>query len=323
MKVISSHNFPAALREHGFDTLTAGAVTTLQVNVGKLCNQACQHCHVDAGPHRTEIMRPETAGQILDAVERYRIATVDITGGAPEMNPSFVSLVRRSRAAGAHVIVRHNLTIQFQPGYNRLPEFFRDNGVEVVASMPCYEAENTDAQRGLGVFAKSIDALRRLNAVGYGLPGSELALNLVHNPVGASLPPDQIELEQDYREELFTRFGIQFTHLYTITNMPISRFLHALRRDGQYEQYMDTLASAFNPRAIDGLMCRSMISVGWDGRLYDCDFNQMLGMGLTDNVLGTIAQFEPSLLKGRRIALGSHCFGCTAGAGSSCGGAVA
>ncbi len=317
----TSIHFDKKLAEHGLE-LRATSVDTLQVNVGKLCNQACKHCHVDAGPARTEIMTRETAEAVVAAIDRFRFAAVDITGGAPELNPSFRYLVAEAVALGSHVIVRHNLTVTFEPGQEDLPELFRRNRVELVCSLPCYLEENTDKQRGHGVFAKSIEALRRLNAVGYGRDGSGLALNLVYNPVGAYLPPSQAALEADYKRELATRYGVTFDRLYTITNMPISRFLDWLRRSGSEELYMRKLVEAFNPAAVGGLMCRSLISVDWKGRLHDCDFNQMLDLGVARELGQTIAEFDPATFATRRIVTGVHCFGCTAGAGSSCGGAV-
>jgi radical SAM/Cys-rich protein len=303
-------------------TLRAGAVETLQVNVGKVCNQACKHCHVDAGPKRTESMSEETAAQVIEAVGRHRIRVVDITGGAPELNSSFRRLVAESRAAGAHVIVRHNLTVMFEPGQEDLPEFFRAHGVEVVSSLPYFLEQQTDAQRGQGVFARSLAALRRLNEAGYGIEGGELSLNLVYNPVGAFLPPAQDAIEADFKRELRARYGVSFNRLYTITNMPIKRFLDYLRRTGNEERYMRKLVEAFNPQAVAGLMCRTLVSVDWTGRLYDCDFNQMLDLGVAARLPQTIAEFDPREFAGREIVTAAHCFGCTAGAGSSCGGSV-
>ena len=313
--------FEQRLAEHGLE-LRAGAVETLQVNVGKLCNQACKHCHVDASPRRTEIMPSEVAEQVLAAVRRFRFAVVDITGGAPELNPSFRRLVSESRLAGSRVMVRHNLTVMFEPGQEDLPEFFRAHEVEVVSSLPYFLGQQTDAQRGPGVFDKSIEALKRLNAVGYGVEGSGLTLNLVYNPVGAFLPPPQASIEADFKRELLARHGVTFGRLYTITNMPIKRFLEYLRRSGNEERYMRRLVDAFNPASVAGLMCRTTLSVDWTGRLYDCDFNQMLGLGVDEQLPQTIAEFDHDRLKGRAVATGAHCFGCTAGAGSSCGGAV-
>jgi radical SAM/Cys-rich protein len=315
-------DFDAKLAAHGL-CLSAAGVKTLQVNVGKLCNQACKHCHVDAGPRRTEIMSAETAGRVLDALTKFRVPTLDITGGAPELNPSFRLLVTGARRAGAHVIVRHNLTVMFEPGQEDLPDFFREHGVEVVSSLPYFLEQQTDAQRGSGVFHKSIEALRRLNAGGYGREGGGLTLNLVYNPVGAFLPPAQGAIERDFRRELLSRHGVTFDRLYTITNMPIKRFLEYLRRSGNEERYMRKLVDAFNPATVEGLMCRTLVSVDWTGRLYDCDFNQMLELGVAAGLPQSIADFDPALLAARRVVTGAHCFGCTAGAGSSCGGAVA
>ena len=315
-------DFDEKLAAHGME-LRAATVDTLQVNVGKLCNQACKHCHVDASPARTEIMTRETAHAVIDAVRRFGIPTVDVTGGAPELNRSFRYLVTEARAAGARVIVRHNLTVTFEAGQAYLPEFFRDHAVEVVSSLPYFLEEQTDAQRGHRVFQKSLIALHRLNAVGYGQEGSGLTLNLVYNPVGAFLPPPQGSIETDFKRELSNRYDIIFNRLYTITNMPIKRFLDYLRRSGNEERYMRKLVEAFNPNTVDGLMCRNLVSVDWTGRLYDCDFNQMLELGVAPELPHTIADFDPERFARRRIMTGSHCFGCTAGAGSSCGGAVA
>ena len=318
----SSHiSFEKKLAEHGL-ALHACSVETLQVNVGKLCNQACKHCHVDASPTRTEIMTRETAELIIAAIRRFRFATVDITGGAPELNPSFRYLVSEARSLGSHVIVRHNLTVMFAPGQSDLPNFFREHEVEVISSLPYFLEERTDAQRGPGVFQKSIEALHRLNDAGYGIEGTGLILNLVYNPVGAFLPPPQTSIESDFKRELLSRHGITFNHLYTITNMPIKRFLDYLRRSGNEERYLRKLVEAFNPNAVDGLMCRNLVSVDWTGRLYDCDFNQMLELGVNPELPQSIGDFDPVKFASRRIMTGSHCFGCTAGAGSSCGGAV-
>jgi radical SAM/Cys-rich protein len=313
--------FEQALREQGL-TLRRAPIRVLQINVGKLCNQACQHCHVDAGPHRTEVMTRETVDEVLAAIRRAEIRTVDITGGAPEMNPHFTHLVSAARALGCHVMDRCNLTVLSLPGQEPLAEFLAVHEVEVVASLPCYLEENVDHQRGRGVFVRSIAALRRLNALGYGREEGPLALNLVYNPIGPSLTPPQAELERDYHRELLARYGIRFNHLYTLTNMPISRFVHALRRMGKHEEYMELLAGAFNPGTVAGLMCRDTVSVGWDGRLYDCDFNQMLELPLAAPYRH-IRDLTVKGLPGAAIAVGEHCFGCTAGAGSSCGGALA
>jgi radical SAM/Cys-rich protein len=302
--------------------LRARSVETLQINVGKLCNQACKHCHVDASPSRTEIMTKETIELVIDAIRRFRFHTVDITGGAPELNPSFRYLVTEAGVLGSHVIVRHNLTVMFEPGQSDLPDFFREHGVEVVSSLPYFLEDRTDAQRGRGVFQKSIEALRRLNVMGYGIEGSNLILSLVYNPIGAFLPPPQASIEADFKRELQGRYGVTFNQLYTITNMPIKRFLDYLRRSGNEERYLRKLVEAFNPRAVEGLMCRSLVSVNWTGRLYDCDFNQMLELGVHPELPQSLVDFDPQKFAARRIMTGAHCFGCTAGAGSSCGGSL-
>jgi radical SAM/Cys-rich protein len=314
-------DFDEKLNAHGIE-LRSAAIDTLQVNVGKLCNQACKHCHVDASPTRTEIMTLKTAEAVIDAVRRWRFPIVDITGGAPELNPSFRYLVSEARGAGARVIVRHNLTVMFEEAQEDLPEFFREQAVEVVSSLPYFLEDRTDAQRGHGVFQKSVVALRRLNAAGYGKETSELTLDLVYNPVGAFLPPPQASIEADFKRELMDRYGIVFNHLYTITNMPIKRFLDYLRRSGNEERYRRKLVEAFNPASVPGLMCRNLVSVDWTGKLYDCDFNQMLELGVAPELPQTITEFDPEKFARRRIMTGSHCFGCTAGAGSSCSGAV-
>ena len=315
-------DFAEKLAAHGME-LRAAAVGTLQVNVGKLCNQACKHCHVDASPARTEVMTRETVEQVITALRHFRIPTLDITGGAPELNPSFRYLVTEARSLGTHVCARHNLTVMFEPGQDDLPEFFRAHGVEVVSSLPYFLEQQTDAQRGRGVFEKSVEALRRLNAAGYGIQGTDLTLNLVYNPTGAFLPPPQASIEQDFRRELQKRYGVTFNRLYTITNMPIRRFLDYLRRSGNEERYMRRLVDAFNHATVEGLMCRTLVSVDWTGRLYDCDFNQMLELPVAPGLPQSIADFDPAKFYARRVMTGAHCFGCTAGAGSSCGGAVA
>jgi radical SAM/Cys-rich protein len=313
--------FDEKLAAYGIE-LRAAKIDTLQVNLGKLCNQACKHCHVDAGPKRTEIMTRETVAAVIDALRRFQIPTLDITGGAPELNPWFRYLVAEACHLGAHVMVRHNLTVMFEPGQEDLAEFFRAHAVEVVSSLPYYLEQQTDSQRGTGVFQKSIIALRRLNAAGYGMIETDLVLNLVYNPVGAFLPPSQAAIELDFKRELQSRYEITFNRLYTITNMPIKRFLDYLRRSGNEERYMRKLIEAFNPETIDGLMCRNLVSVDWTGKLYDCDFNQMLEIGVAPGLPQTIADLDPARFVRRRIMTGPHCFGCTAGAGSSCGGAV-
>ena len=314
--------FENALLEGGASPLTAGAAQVLQLNLGRVCNQTCRHCHVDAGPDRRESMSSETVQQCLDALARSRFRTVDVTGGAPEMHPDFRRIVVESRRLGCQVIDRCNLTILTVPRYHDLPEFLADQGVEIVASLPCYLEQNVDAQRGDGVFEQSLTALRRLNDLGYGRDGTGLRLTLVYNPLGPSLPPPQQALEEDYRRELRARYGIEFNSLYTITNMPISRFLDDLIRADRFEEYLQRLVAAFNPATVDGLMCRSTVSVDWEGRLYDCDFNQMLSLGLAPNAPQHIRDFDAQKLMGRRINVGNHCYGCTAGQGSSCTGVV-
>lgn len=314
--------FSQALAGCGLHPLSANGVRVLQINVGKLCNQTCRHCHVDAGPERREIMARDTMEACLRALANSSIEVLDITGGAPEMNPHFRWLVEEARRLRKHVIDRCNLTILVAPGFSDLPEFLADHHVEIVASLPCYLAENTDKQRGNGVFADSIQALQRLNRLGYGQEGTGLSLSLVYNPVGPSLPPAQPQLEAAYRRELLDRYGIVFTRLYTITNMPISRFLDDLLQSGRYEQYMQKLLEAFNPHAASEVMCRSLLSVGYDGRLFDCDFNQMLDLTLAPGLPRTIHDYNAAELDHRKIVIGQHCFGCTAGAGSGCTGAL-
>jgi radical SAM/Cys-rich protein len=320
---VSSLRFSAMLTSHGIRALSRKSPRTIQVNVGKLCNQACHHCHVDAGPRRTERMTRATVERVIEVLAASpRVETLDITGGAPELNPNFAMLVERARALGRQVIVRCNLTVTLEPGMEWLVEFYRRATVELVCSLPCYTAENTDRQRGAGVFDKSITALRNLNAAGFGR--GELRLDLVYNPVGASLPPPQAELEAQYRDELARNFGIVFDRLLTITNMPIARFANQLNATGNHSAYMSLLVNHFNPTTVDALMCRDLVSIGWDGRLYDCDFNQMLEIPRGAKAASTIWDVEDvGELAGARIATGSHCFGCTAGAGSSCGGAIA
>jgi len=312
--------FADTLAKHGRLPLRTTGLDILQVNVGKMCNQTCKHCHVDAGPDRKEIMTRETMAEILRVVDMLSPATVDLTGGAPEMNPEFRWFVQELHARGTTVMVRCNLTIIVaNPKYHSLPEFFRDHGVHVVSSLPFYDARNTDRQRGDGVFEDSIRALNMLNSVGYGVQGSGLLLDLVYNPVGALLPGPQKLLEADFKRELFARHGIVFNALHCITNMPISRFLDFLLVSGNYSSYMDKLVQSFNPAAADSVMCRNTLSVGWDGALYDCDFNQMLDL----HVVGPakhISQVTSDIMDGRPIVLNQHCYGCTAGAGSSCGG---
>ena len=314
-------SFDSKLAENKL-ALKASGVETLQVNMGKLCNQACKHCHVDASPIRTEIMSREVVDDCLDALRKYKIPTLDITGGAPELNPEFRYFVTEAGKADAKVIVRHNLTVMFEEGQEDLPQFYAENEVEVISSLPYFLQTQTDSQRGMGVFDKSIEALKRLNAVGYGID-QRLVLNLVYNPVGAFLPPAQEAIEKDFKRELKTRYDVTFNNLFTITNMPISRYLEWLRRSNNEEAYMRKLVNAFNPATVEGLMCRSLISVDWLGNLYDCDFNQMLDLTVDSRKPQTISDFDPVELTDRNIVTGVHCFGCTAGSGSSCGGAVA
>ena len=315
--------FERRLAQAGLLPLHATGITVLQINVGKLCNQTCRHCHVDAGPDRTESMSRDTAELCIRALAQTDIPLVDLTGGAPELNRNFRWLVEQARALGRHVMDRCNLSVLLLPSQADLGEFLAEHHVEIVASLPYYRASQTDAQRGTGVFEKSLDALRLLNGLGYGKPGSGLNLTLVHNPVGAFLPPRQDAIEAQFRNELRTRHGVEFNRLYTITNMPVSRFLEFLIESGNYDGYMERLANAFNPAAAAGVMCRYTLSVGWDGRLYDCDFNQMLDTTVAEDVPSHIRDFNLEQLHQRRIVTGNHCYGCAAGAGSSCGGAVA
>ena len=317
--------FDAQLLRHRL-TLNRDALVTLQLNLGRQCNQACRHCHVDAAPWRTETMSREVAERVSDWIERFRPAVVDLTGGAPELCKHFRMLVQVSRAHGARVMDRNNLTILEEPGFEDLPEFLAANEVEVVASLPCYSEDNVNRQRGAGVFERSIRGLRRLNALGY---GTRLQLDLVYNPVGPKLPGPQPELEADYQEELFRNFGIRFHRLYTITNQPIARFAEDLRRQGAFDAYMELLANSFNPATVAGLMCRTTLSVGYDGSLYDCDFNQMLNLSLppaggsaTERSGRFLWDLNPEDLNGRSIRTGPHCLACTAGSGSSCTGQV-
>ena len=314
--------FDGVLGAHGIPPLVAAEVAVLQVNVGKLCNQTCAHCHVDAGPDRREAMTRETAEQVIELLRRHdELRTLDITGGAPELNGQFRYLVEEGARLGRRVIDRCNLTVLTLPAQASLIGFLAEHKVEVIASLPSFRATGTDAQRGDGVFDKSLVALKRLNEAGYGRGGG-LVLNLVHNPVGAFLPGNQASLERDYRRELQLRHGVTFDHLFSITNMPINRFLEFLETTGNTERYMDVLVRSFNPAAAGGLMCRTHLSVGWDGTLYDCDFNQMLALAVDHGAPRTLGSLLESDGLSRRVRTGLHCFGCTAGAGSSCGGAV-
>lgn len=317
-----SRSFAEALGGSGLYPLRASSIEILQINVGRKCNQTCRHCHVDAGPDRTEMMTDAVVDRCLEVIESTDIPTIDITGGAPELHKRWREIVIRSRNAGKHVIDRCNLTITRLPNYRYLPEFFAEHAVEVTASLPHYRASQTDRQRGDGVFEESIAALQELNSFGYGAEGSGLILNLVTNPVGTFLPGDQASLERDWKRQLRRLFGIEFNRLYTITNLPVSRYLEFLESQNRTLDYLEQLVNAFNPAAASGVMCRTTLSVGWDGRLYDCDFNQMLEIGVTDDVPQTIFDFDVPALAARTIATGPHCFGCTAGSGSSCTGAT-
>ncbi len=313
-------SFESVLRSHKV-RLARAALTTVQINVGKLCNQACQHCHVGAGPKRTEIMSAQTAQRLVELLAvTPEIKTVDITGGAPELNPNFRRLVSAARQLGQHVIDRCNLTVLFEPGQNDLAKFLARNEIEIVASLPCYTRENVDKQRGRGVFELSIAALRKLNDLGYGRD-PKLALHLMFNPGGATLPPPQRALEAEYNLRLREDFGIVFNRLLALTNMPIQRFADFLRQTGRAEEYYKLLIDNFNAGTVEHLMCRSLISVSWDGKLYDCDFNQMMEMpSLGAKTIWDVESF--SIPVGQAISTADHCFGCTAGAGSSCGGTL-
>ena len=314
--------FAEKLAEAGLNPLRPVELEIFQINVGKLCNQVCAHCHVDAGPDRREIMTRDTMQECLDALAKIDVKTVDITGGAPEMNPDFRWLVSAVRSLGKHVIVRCNLTIIVaNKKFNDLPAFYKDHQVELASSLPFYNADRTDRQRGEGVFDDSIKALQKLNDTGYGMPGSGLILNLVYNPSGAFLPADQHLLERDFKRELRTHYGIEFNSLFCITNMPVSRYLEYLLQSGNYEKYMERLITAFNPEAARNVMCRNTLSVGWDGSLYDCDFNQMLDIPVAAGAKH-IRDFDLDLMRDRHIQVNQHCYGCTAGTGSSCSGKI-
>lgn len=322
---IPTERFNAALERSRLAPLTREGARTLQLNLGKRCNQTCLHCHVDAGPNRKEEMSLELIEQAIALLERSpELTTVDLTGGAPEMNPHFRRIVEAARGLGREVIDRCNLTILVEPGYEWLAPFLAENGVRVVASLPCYGPENVDAQRGNGVFDKSVAGLRLLNGLGYGVEGSGLTLDLVYNPGGAFLPPAQAPLEEAYRQRLRDDLDLTFTSLLTLTNLPIARFRGDLQRSGKLEGYMELLDAEFNPCTVNALMCRDHISVAWDGQLYDCDFNQMLKMPIRngDRSVTLDDLVTSDSLTGRRILVGDHCLGCTAGAGSSCGGAL-
>ena len=316
--------FPLLLRTD-FPAIARRKPETLQANLGYRCNQSCLHCHVAAGPKRTEEMSWETMEMLLAFAGRHDIRTLDLTGGAPEMNPNFRRLVTKARALGLRVIDRCNLTILGEPGYETLAAFLADSAVEITASLPCYLEENVDKQRGEGVFQDSLEGLRRLNSLGYALPESGRILNLVYNPSGSSLPPDQTQLEQAYKEQLASRHGIVFNRLYVLTNMPIQRFGSQLLSRNEFGDYMQLLRSAAKPENLDGVMCRTLLSVSWQGQVFDCDFNQMLGLQLGGSKAARPVYLSDLLdadLSGRRIRVADHCYGCTAGQGSSCGGAL-
>jgi radical SAM/Cys-rich protein len=309
------------LNENG---LRRRAVDVLQVNMGRYCNLACIHCHVESGPTRKEMMSRENVEAILGFLSRTEIPTLDVTGGAPELHPDFDYLVVAARRLGRHVMDRCNLTVIFEPGKEYLPEFFKDQGIELVCSLPCYSEENVDKQRGKGTFDASIRALQLLNQIGYGQADSGLILSLVYNPVGPHLPPPQAKLEQDYKRILAEQFGIVFNRLYCLTNMPITRYATHLKLRGEYQRYVELLETNFNAATLDQVMCRNLISVGWDGMIYDCDFNQMLDLPMTDDdgkALNILSLSIDQVLH-RLIRVGNHCYACTAGAGSSCGGAL-
>lgn len=332
LKVLDTHEvltidlpkFSDKLNESGLMPFKPTDIEIFQVNVGYMCNQTCAHCHVDAGPDRKEIMTRETMQQCLDVLASTNIPTVDLTGGAPEMNPDFRWFVEEISKLGRKIMVRCNLTIILaNKKYHDLPEFFKQHKIEVISSLPYFNKSRTDSQRGDGVFEASIQALQMLNNVGYGKENSGLILNLVYNPSGAFLPGAQSQLEQQFKSELFKSHQIEFNNLFCITNMPISRFLDYLIESGNYEDYMEKLVNAFNPVAAQNVMCRNTISIGWDGTIYDCDFNQMLGLHVESNAPQHIRNWDLKKLNNRNIILNQHCFGCTAGSGSSCGGAVA
>ena len=322
MPVVEQDEFQRRVESATGDSLTARAIDTIQVNIGLTCDLACRHCHVESSPNRSEQMDWPTMLLVLHAARRANAKTLDITGGAPEMNPHLRQFITVARCRDLDVMVRTNLTIMLREGFEDFPRFYAENGVHLVASLPCYLPTNVDRQRGRHVYEKSVEVIRRLNDMGYGTD-PRLLLDLVYNPLGPSLPPNQQRLEEDYRRELDERFGIKFTRLIAITNMPIGRFLSDLRRDGQDERYLQLLRESFNPATVDCLMCRYQVHVSWDGRLHDCDFNYALRMGTTTLRARHIRDFDPRAFADREIATGPHCFGCTAGHGSSCGGALA
>ena len=316
-------SFTEKIRQSG-QSLNRRTLDALQVNLGRYCNLACIHCHVESGPTRKEIMSRENVEAVLSFLARTQIPTLDITGGAPELHPDFAHLVATAARLGRHVMDRCNLTVIFEPGMEYLPEFFKGHEVELVCSLPCYSQENVDKQRGKGTFEASIRALQQLNEIGYGAPNSGLVLHLVYNPVGPHLPPPQAKLADDYRKILHEQFGIVFNQLFCLTNMPITRYATHLKLRGEYDRYLKLLEDNFNAATLDQVMCRNLISVGWDGSIYDCDFNQMLDLPLTDRSGNRLAigSLTIDAVADRVITVGDHCYACTAGAGSSCGGAL-
>lgn len=327
LKILTDKNnlpdFDTIYQNTGKDYLTADGIEIFQVNIGKMCNQVCKHCHVDAGPDRREIMTRNTMQLCLDILSTYDIPVVDITGGAPELNPEFKWFVTELKKLNKLIIVRSNLTILDSNGFEDYAEFMANNKIEIISSLPFYKQGFTDRQRGDGVFLKSVKIIQKLNSFGYGKENSDLLLNLVYNPIGAYLPGEQSALEAEYKRELWNNHNVVFNNLYTITNMPINRFLDYLLSSGNYKAYMEKLISAFNPAAALNVMCRNTISVGWDGFLYDCDFNQMLELTLNHGAPDHLRDFDLNKIRFRRIVTGRHCFGCTAGSGSSCAGATA
>lgn len=315
--------FAEKIRQNG-DSFRKRKVDVLQINMGKYCNQACLHCHVEAGPARKEMMTLDTVESVLRFLEKSDIKKVDITGGAPELNPHFDTLVERCVQLSRHVMDRCNLTVIFEPGKGYLPDFFQKNRVELICSLPCYTEENVDQQRGKGTFDQSIRALQLLNRLGYGVTDTGLELQLVYNPVGAHLPPPQDRLERDYRKILKEKYGIVFNHLYCLTNMPITRFETFLKLRNEYHQYVELIESAFNPATLDKVMCRDLLSVGWEGSIFDCDFNQMLELPMRNQQGKPLMIWDLGAngLEDQSIIVGNHCYACTAGAGSSCGGSL-
>lgn len=321
-KVKRLEKFESKLDDIGLFPLKPTGIEIFQINVGYMCNMTCKHCHVDAGPDRTEIMTKETLEYCLDALKYSDIETVDLTGGAPEMNPHFRWFVDEVSKLGKHIIVRSNLTILDTRKFEALPKFMADQGIEITCSLPFYNKRRTDAQRGEGTYDKSMKVLKILNEIGYGKEDTGLELNLVYNPVGAFLPGSQESLKQQYKDRLWKDHGIVFNDLFTITNLPVSRYLNFLVTSGNLDEYMEKLVTSFNPAAAEGVMCRNTISIGWDGTLYDCDFNQMLKMNTEDGSPQHIKDWDLDALNDREIKTNQHCYGCTAGAGSSCGGAT-